>query len=62
MKIVKVVKSVKVMRTLNGVKHNNRKKLTYYSQWSSNINLFFIFKNLIFKNDDLIKNTDITPD
>ena len=37
---------------------NNRKKSTYYSQYSSNSNriLSFTFKNLIFKKDDLIKN------
>ena len=49
------------MITLNGVKRDNRKKPTYYSQCSSNFNriLFFILKNLIFKKDDLIKNDDI---
>ena len=43
--------------TLNGVKRNNRKKTKYYSKCSSNYNriLLFIFKNLIFKKDDLIK-------
>ena len=50
--------------TLNGVKRNNRKKPTYYSQCSPNFNrmLFFILKNLIFLKDDLIKNHDIKPD
>ena len=39
------------MSTITGVKHNIRKKLTYYSQFSSNSNkiLHFIFKNLILK-------------
>ena len=49
---------------LNGVKHSNKKKATYYSQCSSNFNriLFFILKIPIFKRDDLIKNDDIKPD
>ena len=52
------------MMTLNGVKRDNRKKPTCYSQCSSNLNriLFFILLNLIFKKDDLIKNDDIKPD
>ena len=49
------------MMTLNGVKRNNRKKPTYYSQCSTNFNRI-IFKNLNFKKDDLIKNDDIKPD
>ena len=50
--------------TLNDVKRNKRNKPTYYSQCSSYFIwiMFFIFKNLIFKKDDLIKNDDIKPD
>ena len=43
----KAVKSKsEVMMTLNGVKRDNRKKRTHYSQYSSNFNkiLFFILK------------------
>ena len=52
------------MMTLNDLKRNNRNKPTYYSQCSSKFIwiLFIIFKNLIFKKDDLIKNDDIQPD
>ena len=52
------------MMTLKGVKRDNRKKPTYYSQCRSNFNriLFFILKNLIFKKDDLFKNDGIKPD
>ena len=50
--------------TLNGVKRDDRKKPTYYSQCSSNFNriVFFILKILIFKKDDLNKNDDIKLD
>ena len=52
------------MMTLNGVKRDSRKKPTYHSQFSSNFNriLNFVLKDMIFKQDDLIKNDDIKPD